>query len=292
MSDTGDTPVERQGVDGPPGGLYRSTRAVNKRVDTIADVTEEELGFFQEYGYLVIDDVLGEGEIDAALDGMLSLLSAATTRDPSVPENVVQFEDGLADDLADPEATPPEDLQQHVRKFWQFSEHSEGMRAPAENPELLELLAALVDGEPEMFQDMALIKPPGGREKPWHQDKAYFEVDLDAPVVGVWIALDEATPENGCMHIIPGSHTEGPVVHFDRRDWQICDTDVQVDREVAVPLEPGGALLFDGLMHHGTPPNESDRLRRALQFHYTAADAEWTEERHEAFGTTDKDVEC
>ena len=108
----------------------------------------------------------------------------------------------------------------------------------------------------------------------------------------MWIALDEATAENGCMHIIPGSHEEGPVVHFDRRDWQICDTDVQVDQDVMAPLEPGGALLFDGLLHHGTPPNTSDSRRRALQFHYTAADAEWLEERPEEFGNTDKDVEC
>ena len=50
----------------------------------------------------------------------------------------------------------------------------------------------------------------GGREKPWHQDKAFFEIDVTSPVVGVWIALDEATPDNGCMHVIPGSHLEGP----------------------------------------------------------------------------------
>ena len=56
---------------------------------------------------------------------------------------------------------------------------------------------------------MALLKPPRGREKPWHQDHAYFNLPLDTPIVGVWIALDEATPENGCMHVIPGSHREG-----------------------------------------------------------------------------------
>jgi len=137
---------------------------------------------------------------------------------------------------------------------------------------------------------MALIKPPdGGSEKPWHQDKAYFDVALDAPVVGVWIALDEATAENGCMHVVPGSHRGGPVVHFDRRDWQICDTDVQVDEDVMVPLAPGGALLFDGLVHHGTPPNRSEARRRALQFHYTAADAEWVEGGQDAFGSEGTD---
>ena len=108
-----------------------------------------------------------------------------------------------------------------------------------------------------MSQDMALIKPPlVGSEKPWHQDQAYFNIPQGQTVVGVWIALDEAVPENGCMYIIPGSHTEGPVIHFKRRDWQICDTTVAMTA-IAVPLKPGGALLFHCLLHHGTPPSRS-----------------------------------
>ena len=82
------------------------------------------------------------------------------------------------------------------------------------------------------------------------------------------------------------------MVYFDRRDWQICDTDVQSDEGVMAPLEPGGAPRFDDLIHHGTPPNRSDRRRRTLQFHYTAADAEWVEDGLEAFGSDGKDAEC
>lgn len=278
---------EREGDDGPPGDLYRYDRTVNKRVATPDDVTEEDLGFFQEHGYLVIDQVLTDAEVEAALDGMRHLLS-----DDAPDFDGYQLEAGVLDDGTDPESLPPEEKQDYVRKFMFFADADERMGAPSVKPSLLALLRTLVGGEPEMFQDMALVKPPGGgREKPWHQDKAYFDVSLDAPVVGVWIALDEATAANGCMHVIPGSHHDGPVVHFERRDWQICDTDVQVDQDVMAPLEPGGALLFDGLLHHGTPPNTSDRRRRALQFHYTAADARWLDEVPEAFGDAD-DVEC
>ncbi|MFB6173890.1 MAG: phytanoyl-CoA dioxygenase family protein [Halobacteriales archaeon] len=292
MSDTGRT-VDHQGEEEPPEGLYRYDRTANKRVSSIADVTEEDLGFFREHGYLVIDEFLDEAEVEAAKEGMLTLLTEANAGNTEYDlSDVVQFEDALEDDFEYPEAVPPEELQYYVRKFMWYTDHSEGMRAPSECEDLLDLLSTLVEGEPEMFQDMALIKPPDGREKPWHQDKAYFDMSLDAPVVGVWIALDPATAENGCMHVIPDTHKDGPVVHFDRRDWQICDTDVQVDEDVMVPLEPGGALLFDGFIHHGTPPNRSDQLRRALQFHYTAADAEWLEERPDVFGNADKDVEC
>ncbi len=288
-----DSGVDYQGEEEPPDGLYQYERTVNKRVPTIQDVTEEDLGFFQEYGYLVIEEFLDEGEIESVTEGMVSLMARAHSGDSEFDlPDFVQFEDDLDSEFDDPSELSPEKLQYYVRKYMWYSEYSDEMRAPSERGDLRELISTIVDGQPEMFQDMALIKPPGGREKPWHQDKAYFDVGLDAPVVGVWIALDEATPENGCMHVIPGSHRDGPVVHFSRRDWQICDTDVQVDKDVMVPLDAGGALLFDGLIHHGTPPNTSDTLRRALQFHYTAADTDWLDERPDAFGNADADVEC
>ena len=144
--------------------------------------------------------------------------------------------------------------------------------ALAQHPQMIAVLARLIGATPELFQDQALLKPPLiGREKPWHQDNAYFNLPPETAVVGVWIALDEATPENGCMYVIPGWHRAGPVVHFKRRDWQICDTDVAADAAWTVPLKPGGCLIFHGLLHHGTPPSRSPQRRRALQFHYKPA---------------------
>ena len=146
-----------------------------------------------------------------------------------------------------------------------------------------------------MFQSMALLKPPRvGRDKPWHQDHAYFQFELEAKVVGCWIALDEATVENGCMVIAPGSHLKGPVVHFRRRDWQICDTDVDTSGSLAVPLKPGGLLIFQSLLHHGTPPNRTAQRRRALQFHYRQQRAPLTsqEKRLALFGGEGLGAQC
>ena len=113
-------------------------------------------------------------------------------------------------------------------------------------------------------------------------------------MVTAWIALNEASVENGCMFLIPGSHREGPVVHFKRRDWQICDDQVQTERVVAAPLRPGGVLLFDSYLHHGTPANASPRRRRALQFVYvpSAAGRITPAERLAVFGSEGKDVQC
>ena len=164
----------------------------------------------------------------------------------------------------------------------------------AHDPALRGVLSQLMDDEPVLFQEMALLKPPGGREKPWHQDCAYFNYPLDTVIVGVWIALDAATIDNGCLHIMPGTHREGPIEHFKVRDWQICDTGVRRERDVAVPLAPGGCLLWHGLLHHGSPQNDSRRMRRALQFHYQPAGAAKTstEERMQHFGGEVRGAEC
>jgi phytanoyl-CoA hydroxylase len=188
-----------------------------------------------------------------------------------------------------------EERQDAVRKLGAFVEFDARLHAMAHHPKLIAVLRTLLGDEPALFQDIALLKPPRfGREKPWHQDLSYFNYDPGAKVVGVWIALDEATVENGCMQFLPGRHREGPIVHFKRRDWQMCDTDILGKTSVAAPLKPGGLLLFDGLVPHGTPRNASGQRRRALQFHYTGAKSEKiaASERMRIFGSEGRDVSC
>ena len=182
-----------------------------------------------------------------------------------------------------------------IRKIFRFVDYEPRLNAIAEHAGLLGVLKQMMGEAPALFQDMALVKPPiFGSEKPWHQDCAYFNLPQGTTVVGVWIALDAATPENGCMHIIPSSHNEGPMVHFKRRDWQICDTHVPSARDTMVPLEPGGCLFWHGLLHHGSPANQSAQRRRALQFHYKPASCAeiTTQERLEVYGSEGKAVFC
>ena len=114
-------------------------------------------------------------------------------------------------------------------------------------------------------------------------------------MIGTWTALDEATIENGCMQFMPGQHKQGPQIHFQRRYWQICDTNILGQKSVAAPLKPGGMLFFSGLLPHGTPHNSSEKRRRALQFHYAPADVSTlpdNDERLKHFGSEGKDVTC
>lgn len=282
---------ERQFDDGLTGdypqGLYDPTGVVTG-VDGFAAVTDEHVAKFQEQGFLIVENAFTAHEVQVALDGLFHLLSG------EVEEfNGVQYEQASAG--VEVEALPPEKKQDYVRKFMTFVDYDDRLNNFAHHPLLLALVERLIGETPVLFQSMALLKPPRlGRDKPWHQDHAYFQFELNARVLGCWIALDDATIENGCMVIAPGSHRKGPVVHFRRRDWQICDTDVDTSGSVAVPLKPGGLLIFQSLLHHGTPPNNTGRRRRALQFHYRPQSAPRTsqEEQMAIFGGEGLGAEC
>jgi Phytanoyl-CoA dioxygenase (PhyH) len=189
---------------------------------------------------------------------------------------------------------PRETRARYVRKLMGFLDTHAALHAIAWHPRLISLVRAMLGDAPRLLQEMAMIKPPGGREKPWHQDHAYFNVGLDERIIGVWIPLEEATPENGCMYAIRGGHKAGPRPHFKLRDWQLCDTDVEGDTRVALPMQPGEVMIFDGKLPHGTPVNRTNDFRWALQFHYIAAAAAETSDdaRLAAFGAEGKGVTC
>jgi phytanoyl-CoA hydroxylase len=267
-------------------GLY-DFEGQAETVPSLADIDDESIEQYRRDGYIVIDKAFTSEQVEAAREGLLTVIQGQ-----DIDPNKIQFETWTADRLS--ELSPHERLNA-VRKFMDFTEEDERLNAIARSPDLLRVMSRLLNGwEPEILQEMALIKGPRGREKPWHQDRAYFDLPPETPIVGTWVALDEANPENGCMRILPGGHREGPIVHFQRRDWQICDTEMGGCKPVAVPLKPGGLLIFDPLLPHGTPHNATERPRWAVQFHYYPAGVEKIGEdtRLALFGSEGKNVEC
>lgn len=265
-----------------PDGLADSLHGL----DGIGDA---ERARFDEDGFLAVEGAFTPDETRAASDGLNALMRGQEGF------NGIMYENAARERFAELNADERYDA---VRKLFNFVEHDARLQALSAHPRLLAAVSKLLGGKtPKLFQDMALVKPPRiGREKPWHQDNAYFNYAQGTPVVGVWIALDEATVANGCMHVWRGGHREGARLHFKKRDWQICDADMLANRKtvIAVPLKPGGALLFNGMLPHGTPTNHSPLRRRALQFHYAPEDAAKApeEERLKLFGSEGKNVTC
>lgn len=244
--------------------LYRYDR-VAPVLPSPQAVTDDAVRAYWQNGYLAVASVLTPAEVETAKAALCDLIHGRVSG---------------YDDLLQPEADQKERWPQLtsderadvIRKVWRFAEYEPRLKTIGDShPIILSLLEKLL-GEPcRMIQDMALLKPPHiGTEKPWHQDAAYFGWTPPERVLGIWIALDPATAENGCMHVIPGTQNAGPTPHIHLRDCQIPDERVHVEGDVIVPLAPGGVLFFSSLLHHGTPPNNSANRRWALQYHYAA----------------------
>jgi len=270
-----------------PGSLYAYAATVAP-FDGLPEDPDAIVEQYRSAGFVSINGAFTYDENADLLDALYGL----TVRE--LPESVqLQYENLAADKL---EGLPKEERLDYIRKLMWFVEQDERFVKTAYEPRLLRFVEHILGGEAEMFQEMALLKPPGiGREKPWHQDHAYFNLPQGTPVVGVWIAMDDTFPENGCMHFLPGGHRGGEIPHFNRRDWQICDTEILgKNQAVAAPLKAGGLLIFDGLTPHGTPQNTTQTRRRALQFHYVLKGTPriTTEERMALFGAEGRDVTC
>jgi phytanoyl-CoA hydroxylase len=268
-----------------PEDLY-SIDAYAESVNGFDAVDDQQIQNYHDRGYLVVENAYSAKEVQDAIDAMHDLIMG---KKPDF--GGLLFEKKAADRL---DKLTAEERIDAVRKLMWFVHEDERFHALAYHPKLLAILEKMMKAKPRLYQDMAIIKPPHiGREKAWHQDHAYFQVNLEDRLIGVWIALDEATVANGCMHILPGKHRE-PIVHFSVRDWQICDREILGYKCTAVPLKPGWILFFDSLLPHGTPSNHSGKRRRALQYHYAPEHAKsiTLEERLAIFGKDSKDVEC
>ena len=107
-----------------------------------------------------------------------------------------------------------------------------------------------------------MFKPPQGVAKPWHQDAAYWR-DYASNQITVWIAIDDASEENGCVWAIPGSHKNGIIPHI-KQELQVEESRIDLSKAVPVPVPAGGLLIFHSLVLHMSQKNESDKSRWAI----------------------------
>jgi hypothetical protein len=138
-------------------------------------------------------------------------------------------------------------------------------------PRLLDAAEDLIGPELVIDSSLLLCKyPQDPAFAPWHQDGVHSGWYKTASV-SAWIAIVDATPENGCMKVIPRSHRAGRLAHFEavRKDSLFgpgAEIEVKVDKsqEVCVALKAGEASFHHSSIVHGSPPNRSDQKRISL----------------------------
>jgi len=122
-----------------------------------------------------------------------------------------------------------------------------------------------------IWHDQALIKRPWANPTAWHLDTPFWSFS-DRRAISIWIALDDATLENGCLFFIPGSHK---VTNFDKiaigRNMDgIFETYPQLRswKTKAAPMKAGSCSFHNGLTVHGANANMTNGFRRAMTCAY------------------------
>jgi phytanoyl-CoA hydroxylase len=214
-----------------PGGPFRR-------------VTPAQARAYDELGFFVLEDAFDAGTVRALQDEI----------DP-VEARVTQFLRTRPDGrlfIADADAIT-------------FSVHlvlqSPRLRAFCGGPVFQDLAHDLVGPDVRLYWDQGVYKKPEKPQRfPWHQDNGYTYVEPQQYLT-CWVALTDATVENGCPWVVPGLHRQGTLRHW------MTDLGWECLREpagaVPVPVRAGSIVVFSSLTPHTTGPNVTGSVRKA-----------------------------
>lgn len=138
---------------------------------------------------------------------------------------------------------------------------------------------------PLLWQTMYIFKQPHiGGEVRWHQDGSYL-ISEPASVMGIWIAIEDANRDNGCLWVQPGGH-RSPLREIYEVDWQTREGVLsklndapwpENDEAIAVEVPAGSMVIFHDHMPHYSSQNLSDKSRHAFTLHVAEKSAQWSE---------------
>ncbi|MCB1716637.1 MAG: phytanoyl-CoA dioxygenase family protein [Candidatus Competibacteraceae bacterium] len=145
----------------------------------------------------------------------------------------------------------------------------------ARNPAILDMVEQILGPDFALWNSSFFAKPArGGRRTPWHQDGEYWPIRPIATCT-VWIAIDDSTPENGCLQVIPGSHKAKRLFKHrttDSKDvtlnQELLASEFDQNEAVDLVLEAGQISLHDVFMVHGSAGNPSGKPRRGMTLRF------------------------
>jgi ectoine hydroxylase-related dioxygenase (phytanoyl-CoA dioxygenase family) len=175
-------------------------------------------------------------------------------------ENLAAFEAGLQREGLD---------TREVVFTQKIAERDENIRAFALREEFVALSTAFLGPNTDLYYNQKVYKNPSGTKSfGWHQDDAYGPVE-PSPYLTLWIAITDATPENGCISVLPGSHHQGLVLHRNGDFGLECHSHDDSDQGVIVPVSAGSVICFWSLLMHKSGPNLTNDVRKAIVLQFS-----------------------
>jgi phytanoyl-CoA hydroxylase len=148
---------------------------------------------------------------------------------------------------------------------------SERLRRLVASSPLIDVCADLIGPDVRLYWDQAVYKKPGTAASfPWHQDNGYAFLEPQQYLT-CWIALTDATEENGCPWVVPGMHRMGTLRHHMTDTGLVCFE--ETTDATSAPVRAGGMVVFSSLTPHCTGPNRTDAPRKAYIVQYAPSGA-------------------
>ena len=209
-------------------------------------LTERDIAYYRENGYLMPISVLSEAEVKTA---RAKLEAAEAWQGGTLPKEVNQ--------------------KPHLLYTW--------VSDMVRHPKVLDAVEGIIGPNILCWSSNFFLKNPGdGKRVSWHQDVTYWGVE-PTDIVTAWVALSPSTPEAGCMRVVPGSHHQDIAEHVDTfsednllsRGQEIA-VEVKDEDAVDIVLAPGEMSLHHTKIFHGSESNRSGDRRIGFVARYLA----------------------
>lgn len=217
-------------------------------------VTQEQIDFYQENGFVQIDDILTQEEISELTEAMEEAMTTESKLSTSTDSKTSYYKV----------------LNQKVNVWRDHGVMAKYSLHPKVAQAAMELSGA---SGIRLFHDHALWKmPQDSKATPWHQDFPYWPMN-EPGALSAWIPVDDVNEANGCMMFVPGSHKAGKLTGIDLADPQDLfelakGSNVDGRKPVIVPLKKGSCTFHHGLTFHYAHANRTNKPRRVLALIY------------------------
>jgi len=229
-----------------------------------SDISKDQITFYQENGYVVMEDFLNAEELENWRNSVTEAIS--DRKGQKMPGQALKIGE---DDGINKDAEYFNNVFDQLLNLWQTNGKVKKIMLDEHIGKMAAQLAG-VDGI-RIWHDQALIKKPWANPTSWHLDSPFWSFS-DRHAISIWMALDDATLENGCLFFIPGSHskTKFENVQLGKNMSEIFNVypEFKQSKSVAVPMKAGSCSFHNGLTIHGANANMSPGFRRAMTCAY------------------------
>ena len=229
-----------------------------------SDISNEQVAFYNENGYIIIEDFLDADELEYWRSSVMKAVD--DRKGQKMPGKSVKVGE---DDGINIDADYFKNVFDQLLNLWQTNDSVKQLMFD----EGIGKMAADLSGSDgiRIWHDQALIKRPWANPTSWHLDTPFWSFS-DRRALSIWVALDDVTLHNGCMFFIPGSHKESrfesPYIGKNMGDIFDFYPQFKSSRSVPAVMKAGSCSFHNGLTIHGAHPNMTAGFRRAMTCAY------------------------